>query len=46
MGGEEGVAEMRQKSRLDAGFHLVTFENKLLAGEPPFPFQAPPDASQ
>ena len=34
-----------QKSRPDAGFP-VTFENELLAGEPPFSFQAPPDASQ
>ena len=43
---EEGVVETRQKSRLDAGFPLVMFENGLLAGEPLFSFQAPPDASQ
>lgn len=43
---EEGVVETRQKSRPDAGFPLVTFENGLLAGEPLFSFQAPPDASQ
>lgn len=45
-GDEEWVAGTRQKSRPDAGFPLVTFENEPLAGEPPFSFQAPPDASQ
>lgn len=39
---EEGL----QKSRPDAGFPLVTLENELLAGEPPFSFQAPPGVSQ
>jgi len=42
-GDEEGVAAEVQAGW---GFPLVTFENELLAGEPPFSFQAPPIASQ